>query len=71
MTAMELARKAKTAKPHIRYAAAADGASVGGFDPVLGRFAKCAYLGLDGNWYSSRFEILVDGKPVPTEWVEV
>lgn len=71
MTALELARQAKTAKPHVRYAASADGASVAAFDDDQGRFARVAYLGIDDKWYSSPFEVLVDGKPPAAEWVEV
>jgi hypothetical protein len=71
MTAIELAVKAKQAKPTVRYAAEADGASVAGFDDDKGRFVRCAYLGIDGKWYSSPYEVLIDGKVPAGEWIEV
>jgi hypothetical protein len=71
MSALELAQKSKAARPDIRYAAEADGGSVAGFDEAQGRFVRCAYLGIDGRWYSSPYEILVDGQVPAATWIEV
>lgn len=72
MTAIELARQAKAAKPHVRYAVAENGGAVGAWNDALGRFQPVAGRSIaDDRWYSMPYEVLVNGQPVPTVWHEV
>ena len=60
-TAEELAVKAHAARPNVIYQAARDGASVAAWHD--GRWVPVAGKGIDGVWYSVKFELLIDGKP--------
>lgn len=75
MTALELATKAKHAKPHVRYAygSAHGGGAVAAWVEKEARWiAVAGQLIGSGEWYSLPGELLVDGKPVDTTtWIEV
>ena len=74
MTAQELARQAKEAKPHVRYAYGErhGGGCVAAWStdrwvPVAGQLIG------SGEWYSLNVELLINGKPIAdgTNWIEV
>jgi len=46
--------------------------AIGGFVADVGRFVMVASLGIDGQWYSVPYEILVNGEPPfkPADWIE-
>lgn len=70
MTSIELARIAKAAKPHVRYAGTADDTSVVAWHD--GRWIRVAGKLLNDRWASMEHELLVDGKPLPLpELIEV
>lgn len=77
MTAQELAIKAKTAKPHIRYAYGEHhgGGCVAAFSEQYDRWIPVAgQLIGSGEWYSLEAELLINGQPCPppaSGWNEV
>ena len=62
-TALDIARAAKLAKPHIRYAASQDNSCVVAMD--AGRWVRVAAHTIDGRWVSMPYELLVNGEPIP------
>ena len=74
MTAIELALKAKQAKPHVRYAygMAHGGGCVAAWSETVQRWqAVAGQLIGSGEWYSLEYELLLNGEPVKQEWIEV
>jgi hypothetical protein len=75
-TAKELAEFAKRGRPHVRYAYDTQDSAVAAWaeDSDHGaRFVMVAGRTIVKSlpWVECRYEILVDGKPVPREWIEV
>lgn len=70
MTAHELLAIARRDRPTVRYALNATHDAIGAWDDSLGRFVRVAGKLLTGEWASLRVELLIDGEPVPTTWVE-
>ena len=74
MTAQELARKAKDAKPHVRYAygEAHGGGSVAAWSEQFQRWIPVAgQLIGSGEWYSLEHEVFIYGKPIEQTWTEI
>lgn len=69
--ARRVAEQARIYRPTVRYAYASGGESVAAWDDTLGRWVKVAFLGIDGDWYHNSHELLIDGKPKATEWIEI
>ena len=59
-TAVELAERAKFARPGVIYRAARDGGSVAAWK---GRWVVVAARILGGGWASVEMELMIDGKP--------
>ena len=72
MTAHELLRIAREGRPTVRYAMNAKGTAIGAWSDELGRYVTVAGLLITGTgqWASMPYELLVNGQPIPNEWIE-
>lgn len=70
MTGPELLAIARAERPTVRYALSTKWNAIGAWSQELGRFVTVAAETIDGKWASMPYELLVNGKPIPTEWQE-
>lgn len=70
MTPFAKATEIKRMNPHLRIAYNPKG-EVGLWCESLQRFYALACLAITGEWVRMPYEILVDGKPLPRQWIEV
>lgn len=72
MTAMEIISKERASGRNIRRAVNSNGSVIAGWSDEQGRWIAVAgkVIG-SGEWYSMPYELLIDGKPMVSEWIEV
>lgn len=70
MTCEELLAIARKGRPSVRYARSSQGDKIGGWDATLGRFVMVACLCITGRWVETPYEVLVNGEPCQTDWIE-
>ncbi len=57
--------------PGMRFAYSQKTASIGVWNPELGKFQVCVSYAITGQWVFVEFECLINGKPIEHEWREV
>ena len=70
MTGQELLTIARKGRPTVRYAITATGDAIGAWVEEYNRFVRVAGKLVTGEWVSLPVEILIDGRPIPAQWVE-
>ena len=70
MTADQLLAEARQAKPLIPYCTNTKRDAIGALNSE-GLIVAVAHLGIDGQWRTNRFELLVDGNPIAYNWQPV
>jgi len=67
MTAEQLLAEARQAKPSVSYFTNKRQDAIGAINSE-GRPVAVAHLGIDGQWRTNRFELLVNGKTIEYGW---
>lgn len=70
-TAHDIITQAYETQPHIRLAVSKSGDTIGSWSEEKNRFVVVAGRYITGEWVSLPYELLVNGKPLVTEWAEV
>ena len=72
MTGRELITKVYTTQPHLKLAVSKNDGSIGSWSDTHGRYIVVAGRMIHTNeWYSMEHELLINGEPIPVEWIPV
>lgn len=70
MTGKELLAIARAGRPTVRYAITTTGNAIGAWSDAHQRFVVVAAETITGKWASMPHELLINGQPIPHEWLE-
>jgi len=68
-TAQEMLEIAQKGRPEVKYVTNDKGDCIGAWVDNLGRYVTVAGKLITGEWVSMPYELLVNGKPVPINWI--